>query len=246
MSLLNLFFKNPNSEAAFALDRKMLKRGKSKDQCDCINYLVRPLDLYNKGCLRKKGCLKGNVMTMEEYVEHIQRLVSRLDLKQRAINKIGLDESQIKEIPPVVISGFKFNYDDIRIQQEESNIKGVINSVSNIYEVTWIFFSSSQVYTYTYVLDSISDDVIEFTRDFFYSDITCIRTEHQVDEHILTRKRKGCSGCLKPSYIHANREWDTLQIVVPGDNYSFTCEASETVNQSIQAAKAMIREKKGL
>jgi hypothetical protein len=47
-----------------------------------------------------------------------------------------------------------------------------------------------------------------------------------------------------PKYVHNNRHWDTLQITVPNDHYSFCCRTTDTLEQSIQAAKAMIREKK--
>ena len=246
MAINKFFGKDASGEMALAAVRKMMKNGKSKEQCDCIDYLVRPHDMYNKqGCLQKKGCLKGNVMTMDEYLAHVQSLVDRLDLRQRAIDKIGLDESQINEIPPVVISAFDLSSSDIYIQTQETNVKGEFESVSNIYTVTWIFFSATQIYTYTYTLDTISDTSTELTRDFFYCDVTCIRTEHYVKERILARRGKGCLA-FKPTYFHANLDWDTLQIVVPSDSYTFTCRTNDTIEQSIQAAKAMIREKKGL
>ena len=91
-------------------------------------------------------------------------------------------------------------------------------------------------------------DSSESTRDFFYTDVTCIRTEHEVEEAIY-EVTGGC-GCLKffkkkeATYVHHNRHWDTLQITVPNDSYSFCCRTTDTLEQSIQAAKAMIREKK--
>ena len=247
MAVNKFFAKDPSSEAALAALREVMKKGKSKEQCACIDYLVRPIDPFKKkGCLQKKGCCgKGSVMTMDEYIQHVQDLVNRLNLKQRAIEKIGLDESQINEIPPVLITAFEFDGEGVYVQQEEGDIKGTFRSVSNKYKVTWIFFSNTQIYTYTYTLDTISDDRFELTRDFFYTDVTCIRTAHTVKEKIITRRDKGCRGCLKkPQYIHANIEWDTLQIVVPSDDYAFTCVTDDSIEQSIQAAKAMIREKK--
>ncbi len=241
----NLFKKNNSSEAFYAALRKTMQNGKSKDQCACIDFLVRPIDLFKnkKGCLKGKGCLKNGAMTMDEYIEYVQKTVSDLDLKQRALNKIGLDESQISEIPPVILSGFNLRGDDVYLQGEAVD-ENTFRYVSNIYYVTYIFFSATQLYTYSYTLDTISDNVIEFTRDFFYTDITCITTEHEVEERILPIKGKGCIPKMK--YVHANREWDTLKIVVPNDYYSFTSRTTETIEQSIQAAKAMIREKKGL
>ena len=87
--------------------------------------------------------------------------------------------------------------------------------------------------------------MVEHTRDFFYKDITCLRTEHEIEEKIFERK-EGC-GCLKKKeskYYHDDRHYDTLTITVPNDSDSFTIRSTETSEQSIQAAKAMIREKK--
>lgn len=216
-----------------------LKRGKSSDQCKCIDYLYTPVE--SKGCLgKKKGCFGSGDMTIEEYIAHIQTTINNLHLKARAIEKIGLDESQISEIPPVLLNSFVYRGDDVVTKTETTN-EGLWKTVSNKYSVTWIFFSDTQIYTYTYIFDTISDNSVELTRDVFYKDVTCIRTEHEVVEHIRS-KRKGCLG--KETFYHQNNEYDTLSISVPGDSYSFWCKTTETIEQSIQAAKAMIREKK--
>ena len=87
--------------------------------------------------------------------------------------------------------------------------------------------------------------------------LTCVRNgerrygyrnaadEHEVEEVIF--ESAGVAGCLKQSeskFTHYNRHWDTLQITVPNDSYSFCCRTTDTLEQSIMAAKAMIREKK--
>lgn len=232
-------FKKKQSNAANPLLATLLKRGKNEDQCKCIDFF---LDNQEKkgGCLKSKGCLKSSAWTIEDYLKYVQKVVDGLNLKQRAIEKIGLDESQISEIPPVYLASFKRG-DQLYYKTNEDQSKYVTNK----YSVTWIFFSATQIYTYTYIFDTTGDDSFETTRDFFYSDITCIRTEHEVEEVIYERK-EGC-GCFKKKeskYYHQNRHWDTLQISVPNDSYSFCCRTTDTIEQSIQAAKAMIREKK--
>ena len=213
----------------------LLKRGKSADQCKCIDFFVMP-EQAKKGC----KCMKPGGWTIDDYCAHVQGIVDRLNLKARAIEKIGLDESQISEIPPIHLASFKRS-DTLYTKVSKDQTK----FVTNIYQITWIFFSATQIYTYTYTLDTTSDDSTEFTRDFFYTDVTCIRTEHEVEEAIY-ESTQGC-GCLKKKeakYEHRNRHWDTLQITVANDSYSFTCRTTDTIEQSIQAAKAMIREKK--
>ena len=237
MGLLNFLNKDGKGKPN-PLMAEMLKRGKSPDQCKCIDFFIAP------DVKKKKGCLKPKDWTIDDYCAHVQRVIDSMNLKQRAIEKIGLDESQISEIPPIYLASFARG-DGLYIKTSEDFTKYVTNKFS----VTWIFFSSTQLYTYTYVLDTTSDNSVEYTRDFFYSDITCIRTEHEVEEVINAVKQKGC-GCLamlkkkEQKYVHNNRHWDTLQITVPSDAYSFCCRTTATLEQSIQAAKAMIREKK--
>ena len=239
-SIFKLFESTPAARKA-ALE--LLKRGKSEDQSKCIEYLYTP-DLPAKGCMGKikKGCFGTGVMSIEEYIAHIQKCITNLHLKARAIEKIGLDEAQISEIPPVLLTSFIYKGNGVVCKTEEVE-NGFWKTVSNKYSVTWIFFSDSQMYTYTYIFDSISDDAVELTRDIFYKDVTCIRTEHEVVEKILS-KRQGCLG--KETFYHQNNEYDMLNITVPSDSYDFWCKTTETIEQSIQAAKAMIREKKNI
>ena len=237
MGLLNFANKTKNSNPLLAT---ALKRGKAADQCKCIDFFFAP------DVKKKKGCLKPKDWTIDDYCAHVQNKIDALNLKQRALDKIGLDESQISEIPPIYLSSF-IRGSDLYIKTNEDYSKYVTNK----YSVTWIFFSATQLYTYTYIFDSTSDNAVERTRDFFYSDITCIRTEHEVEEVIYEVKSKGCLAFIKSlfskkeaKFVHNNRHWDTLQITVPSDEYSFCCRTGKTLEQSIQAAKAMIREKK--
>ena len=217
-----------------------LKKGKSEDQCKCIDFFYLPDEPAKKGCLGGKS----SAWTIDDYCAHVDRIVNGLNLKARAIAKIGLDESQISEIAPICLTTF-LRGENIRRKYNADYTK----FVSNQFSVTWIFFSATQLYTHTYIFDTMSDNSWEYTRDFFYSDITCIRTEHEVEEVIhenVSTKGCGCTKKAEAKYTHHNIHWDTLQITVPNDSYSFCCRTHdvEGIEQSIQAAKAMIREKK--
>ena len=233
------FNKKNNNATANALLAANLKKGKTPEQCKCIDFFLMESGQGKK----KKGCLGKAAWTIDDYCAHVQGIVNSLGLKQRAIAKIGLDESQISEIPPILLASFNRG-SDLYYKTDENHTRYVTNK----YSVTWIFFSATQIYTYTYQFDTTSDNSSESTRDFFYTDVTCIRTEHEVEEAIY-EVTGGC-GCLKffkkkeATYVHHNRHWDTLQITVPNDSYSFCCRTTDTLEQSIQAAKAMIREKK--
>ena len=113
-----------------------LKKGKSDAQCKCIDFFLADDNASKKGC----GCLKGAAggWTFNDYCNHVQSIVNSLGLKQRAIEKIGLDESQISEIPPILLSSFRRGK-DLYYKTNDDHSKYVTNE----YSVTWIFFSAT-------------------------------------------------------------------------------------------------------
>ena len=172
---MGLFNKKPVIEDPIA----KAKRGKSAEQCKAIDYFLvgdeATASASKKGCLKKVTVNITKKWDMADYKAYVQNKINGLNLKERAIAKIGLDESQINEIPPIVISSFKrknYNGERAHFRTEETEIGNVWETVTNIFSVTWIFFSATQLYTYTYEFDAMSDDSFEYTRDFFYSDIT--------------------------------------------------------------------------
>ena len=215
--------------AADVARREALKKGKTDEQKKVIDFLYKS---GNSGC----GCLgMSSGMTMQEYIEKVQRKCNKLNLHERALAKIGLDESQVQEIPPIVLSSFV--YDDDCIIRADNNV-----AVSSQYSITWIFFSDTQMYTYKYIFDTTSDNTWEYTKDFFYTDITCFSTLCAVKEKIDITPGKGClsaESVTKNHYVV-----DVLEVIVPGTSYTFSLRNSDTIEQSIQAAKAMLREKK--
>jgi hypothetical protein len=64
----------------------------------------------------------------------------------------------------------------------------------------------------------------------------------ELKEKIDISFKKGCTS--KESITKNHYVVDTLEIIVPGTSYSFSLRNSDTIEQSIQAAKAMLREKK--
>ena len=47
-------------------------------------------------------------MTDDEYLALVRRKRDSLNLKQKALSKIGLDEDELQEIPPIMFEGFTF------------------------------------------------------------------------------------------------------------------------------------------
>lgn len=230
MSILGTASAAAAQAAADAAKREALKKGKSEEQKKAIDFLFQA---STDGC----GCLssKSKAMTMSEYMAMVQRKCQAMDLRSKALQKIGLDPSQVQEIPPIVLSSFV--YDDDCLIRVDNNV-----AVSSQYSITWIFFSATQMYTYRYIFDTTSDNTWEFTKDFFYTDITCFSTMRAIKEKIDITAGSGCfssENITKNHYVV-----DTLEIIVPGTSYTFSLRNSDTVEMSIQAAKAMLREKK--
>ena len=213
--------------AAKTAQRESMKKGKSKEQKKCIDFLF---DLPTKGC----GCLSKPTISMQQYMDIVNIKLQSINFRERALQKIGLDPSQVQEIPPVVFNSFI--YDDSCLIRVDDNV-----AVSSQYSVSWIFFSATQMYTYQYIFDTTSDNTWEITKDFFYSDITCFITERDLREKIEISNGCVLSGenIEKTHYVV-----DMLKIIVPGTTYEFSLRNSDTIEQSIQAAKAMLREKK--
>lgn len=207
-----------------------MKKGKTNEQQRCIDFFL----VEEKG-----GCLspKSTSYSIQEYQSLVSQKCASLNLYNRAIEKIGLDESQIKEIDPIVLTSFVFDK-DCYVKIED----GIV--VSSQYSVSWIFFSREQIFTYKYILDMTSDNSWEYTKDYFYTDVTSITTTREVKERIDVSLAGGCLSKNKEAVTKSNYVIDKLEIIVPGAKDSFSMRNSATMEKSVQAAKAMIREKK--
>lgn len=207
------------------------KIGKSESQCQAIKFFADEVGGAGCGCMNRE-----TPMSINEYQESVADFCNGLNVKAKAMLKIGLDESQISEIPPICLSSYVFD-DDVYVRVE-NNI-----AVSSQYCVSWLFFSATQMYTYSYIFDMTSDNTWETTNDFFYQDITCFTTESKIVEKIVKDNNYGClfnkESCFKCNYVV-----DTLKIVVPGTSYEVSMRNAGTQTESIQAAKNMLRERK--
>lgn len=208
------------------------KKGKTKEQKDIIDFFASEYGGAGCGCLNKSS----RSMSMDEYQKRVGERCNQLNLKAKAMMKIGLDESEISEIAPICLNSYKF--DDDAYVKVENNV-----AVSSKYCVSWIFFSATQMYTYSFTFDMTSDNTWEETNDFFYQDITCFTTRNKVVERIITETGKGCFGKGESTY-KSNYVVDTLEITVPGRSHTISMRDASVQAQSIQAAKSMLRERK--
>lgn len=195
-----------------------LCKGKTEDQKKVIRYRFGGLFVFGK-------------MSDAEYDQHVQRVISGLNLKQRALNKIGLDEDQLKEIEPVFFEGYS---SDNAFIGKDDKLR------STKYETAWLFFSDTQVYMYAYKMDMMSDDKKENTEEYFYRDITNFSTAAETIEAFKTK-----NGCFSnEDKEKVNREFSSFGLIVPGDKFSCSTSNAKNLDQSINAMKQKLREKK--
>jgi hypothetical protein len=201
----------------------------------------KPEKKSGKGCFsakKTKGCFpkKSKFVSDAEYDALVKAVVDRLDPYHRALAKLNIDEGQIKEINPITFENFKYRSSFEMDMKDTFYWKigedGLFRS--NIYEVTWLFFSASQIYAYQLTLSTDWQKHDERTYEYHYRDITAFGS---------TTIREDVIKDEKTEYQVAK---NIFQITVPGDSFScaLSNKSDEKEESSIQAMKAMLREKK--
>jgi uncharacterized protein with ParB-like and HNH nuclease domain len=198
---------------------KELSKNRNAEQKQALRYF------YNDGCLQKK-------VSDETYDAMVEAKIKSLNAKAKAMSKIGLDESQLKEIDPVHFEGYYF-------APKNSYAKRGKNGKwrSSAYQISWLFFSSTQVYLYQYTFNTDKDDKKEATEEYFYKDITNFSTSSDtVETPYWDVKQKK----MMLENVDSNR----FSLVVPGDKFYCAMEQSDYTERAIQGMKAKLREKK--
>lgn len=205
--------------AAAKAQKAALKRGKDAQQKLAIDYLI------------PNGGIMGLLFDKkdEEYDALLNRLIDSFGSYKRAINKIGLDEDELKEIPPVTLVGYEFEKATLSRTGKDNITR------TNLYSITHLFFSSTQVYMYQVILDTTSNTKKERTEEYFYRDITNFSTSSESYEVEIM---SGCLGGFKKAPI----EIQQFGLIVPGDK--FTCATYGDIEAQVKAMKNKLREKK--
>lgn len=188
--------------------------GKNEEQRKVIEYF-----------LKQEGCLSKN-MTDDEYLALVRRKRDSLNLKQKALSKIGLDEDELQEIPPIMFEGFTF-------KNAWSKRRANGNWVSSAYQVSWLFFSATEVYIYQYTMNMDEDKKSESTEEYFYRDVTSFNTRTE------TENAKDNHG--NKIEVESNK----FAIIVPGATLCVALDDSNgDFEAAIQGMKQKLREKK--
>ncbi|MDR0726006.1 MAG: hypothetical protein LBF59_08390 [Prevotellaceae bacterium] len=206
----------------FSADPKELRersKGRSAEQRQALRYF------FNDGCLQKK-------VSDETYDAMVEARIKSLNAKAKAMAKIGLDESELKEIEPVHFEGYCFE------QKKTYSKRGKDGKWrSSAYQISWLFFSVTQVYLYQYTFNMDEDGKKEATEEYFYKDITNFSTSSDtVETPYWDAKQK--------KVLLENVDRNRFSLVVPGDKFYCSMVQNEYTERAIQGMKAKLREKK--
>ena len=232
-------------KALFYFDEKN-KKGCVKSLKGCFKKAPKSTAVKTKA----KGCFpkKMGFISDQEYDALVASVVERINPKARGLKKLGFDESQIEKTISFgnYVWGFKRNKDDwfenaagalgdllgLDTQKYKFGEDGKLRT--NVFQVTYLFFTRDQIAAYQLTLSSDWDKHDEDTYEYHYKDITALNT-----------------GTLQQDVIKdGEKKYETVQnefkFIVPGDSFSVSLGNNPTAEEeaAIQAMKQMIREKK--
>lgn len=205
-------------------DISKLCKGRTAEQQAVIKYFL------TGGCLSK-------TMSDQEYDSLVQQKVKSMNFKQRALNKIGLDESEVSEIPPVHFEGYHF--DERKTYAKPGQDR---KWRSSAYQVSWIFFSDTQVYLYQYTLNMDEDSKKEITEEYFYKDVTAVATASDTIEKADVLEKVNCKG--EATYSRRTIDTDLFKLATSGGSFYCAMDSGSVSEDVIQGMKAKLREKK--
>lgn len=214
-----IYFKGISEPA----ELKKLIANRPQQQQDVIKYF------WGKG-----GFLTKRISD-SDYDNIVSSTISQNNFKQKALDKIGLDETQVNEIEPVHFEGWVIG--------KKNNVSWAKYGIDNkfrtsAYQVSWIFFSSTQVYIYQHTIHFDKDDKKVSTEEYFYKDITNFSTATDTEEQPEWNNK------LKKFELK-NVDANKFAITVPGDKFYCSMEQNDYTERAIQGMKAKLREKKG-
>jgi hypothetical protein len=211
-------------------ERKRLLQGRNPAQQSVIKYFLGT----GGGCL---SMFSSGGLTDEQYDGMVMSTAKATDFKAKALEKIGLDESQVSEIEPIHFENYSFDDKNALAKPGKDG-----RWRSSAYQISWIFFSATQVYVYQYTFYMHQDGRVERTEEYFYKDITnCSTTSDTVEKDVV--EKSGCRG--EEKYSRRNVESTKFSIIVPGDKFACSMVQSEYAERAVQGMKAKLREKKG-
>ena len=163
---------------------------------------------------------KKGIISDAEYDASIAPMLQ--GMQGKALNKLGIDADEVKEIDPITIDGFKFK----TATRFKRGADGLWRT--NMYETVILFFSANEVHCYHYLLNTLNGAVTEATEVYFYRDIVSVAT---------------ASDTYQNGGTTINYEYFKLQ-PSGGDPLTVDVRDSGGVQRSINAMRQLLRAKK--
>ena len=159
------------------------------------------------------------------YAEEIKKFIGDTSaLKASGLKKTGLEEDQITTLKPIFFWGYEWDAKDSYYR-----IGSTAGDICSIATFTFLFFTEDQVVVYRLLKDFYHGTQKESTTEYFYEDITNIKTGEETKE------------INKTTSINYN----SLTLIVPGDSYRMSVSsASDDISNSVQGMKTLLRNKK--
>lgn len=192
------------------------------------------------------GCITKKYVSDEAYDKVIEKLIGdRNERKATALRRLGIDEDQVQEIPPVFFEGYAFVAGDVKaVARDYITFSSQGRAITPTKELTWIFFGDDQIYVYKCGVDSVDNALrLEQTKEYFYKDITAFTTQSDSATQKVQVLQSGCGGSY-PVTQERIVESERFRIVVPGEVFICAISPDDGNQQKISAMKQKLREKK--
>lgn len=201
------------------------QRGKNRtsEQKMALRYFL------NDGCLQKKP-------SDQEYDNLVRSMVAEKKLTdpQTALDKLGVDESEVTEVKPLFLEGYVFGDKNTYAKIGKDN-----EWRSSKYQVSWIFCSATHVYLYQYTFNTDEDGKKIATEEYFYKDITNFSASSDTVETPYWDKKE-------KKVVLKNVDSTRFRITVPGDSMYCMMNQTEENEAAVKGLKAKLREKKSV
>ncbi len=166
------------------------------------------------------------LMTDEEFEALVDAKIESLNIAQLGLDRLGLDEDQVKEIKPIILRDKVIDEKSLTVRN-----KGNHSIHSSTQYVTYLYFTDEQLFVYKIQFDMCCNMQDEWTSEFFYKDIC--------DVSSYTYK-----NILKIDDYEFEYSTVSFKIIAFNSSIGFDMDGDNDKVGSIQAMKQKIREKK--
>lgn len=208
-------------------------------------FLILGLVLFQSGLGAIFGILAGIIIVVliskkpspDDIIADCMAQVE--NARVEALDKLGLDESEVNLIAPIVIYGFDYEHNigddelgECYWQYSELKNKEKI-WITPIFSINVLYFSETEVHMYSKFISMVSTTSKLNTSTYFYKDIVSISTSSKV-----TVNKKGG--------VEENITYDIVQLAnTGGEKFAFsTMDSAASVTNKINAFRALLRQKK--